>query len=171
MCNFAVTPLVGVWIEIIRTDYRNVLQVVTPLVGVWIEITTSPFISSGVRSLPSWECGLKFYVLRGFNRICKGSLPSWECGLKFCKLVVSLSVSGSLPSWECGLKYHGIGYVDSVVVVTPLVGVWIEIFYDPAAGTLPCASLPSWECGLKLSYKTACHFDASSLPSWECGLK
>ena len=39
MCIFAVTPLVGVWIEIKYDERIAELQDVTPLVGVWIEIT------------------------------------------------------------------------------------------------------------------------------------
>ena len=35
---------------------------VTPFVGVWIEISIkSTGILNGKRSLPSWECGLKFF--------------------------------------------------------------------------------------------------------------
>ena len=34
---------------------------VTPFVGVWIEITVFGMISKVNRSLPSWECGLKFH--------------------------------------------------------------------------------------------------------------
>ena len=34
----AVTPLVGVWIEIIKKSFNGLGSAVTPLVGVWIEI-------------------------------------------------------------------------------------------------------------------------------------
>ena len=54
--------------------------------------------------------------------------------------------------------------------VTPLVGVWIEIFK-----ILPMAlaklSLPLWECGLKCDWTAWLHVLAGSLPLWECGLK
>ena len=59
LVNIAVTPFVGVWIEIFR-DYRK--------------------LSSNL-SLPSWECGLKLKVALS-NMGCLESLPSWECGLK-----------------------------------------------------------------------------------------
>ena len=39
MCIFAVTPLVGVWIEIMVCETKEEKVQVTPLVGVWIEIT------------------------------------------------------------------------------------------------------------------------------------
>ena len=38
MCIFAVTPLVGVWIEIESELKTIITNIVTPLVGVWIEI-------------------------------------------------------------------------------------------------------------------------------------
>ena len=38
MCIFAVTPLVGVWIEIVPLTSVDNQNEVTPLVGVWIEI-------------------------------------------------------------------------------------------------------------------------------------
>ena len=41
MCIFAVTPLVGVWIEIGFANSRQIAKPVTPLVGVWIEILPS----------------------------------------------------------------------------------------------------------------------------------
>ena len=55
-----VTPLVGVWIEIIPVikEYGSVS--VTPLVGVWIEIQTMDYKGAILTSLPLWECGLKY---------------------------------------------------------------------------------------------------------------
>ena len=54
---------------------------VTPFVGVWIEMTIQLHNLQPEASLPSWECGLKYYLrikmVRNFM-----SLPSWECGLK-----------------------------------------------------------------------------------------
>ena len=38
LVNIAVTPFVGVWIEIGRSDLRTNKKIVTPFVGVWIEI-------------------------------------------------------------------------------------------------------------------------------------
>ena len=35
----------------------------------------------------------------------------------------------SLPLWECGLKLIGVLSNHSFVVVTPFVGVWIEIYH------------------------------------------
>ena len=38
LVNIAVTPFVGVWIEIFMTSGSSGSSVVTPFVGVWIEI-------------------------------------------------------------------------------------------------------------------------------------
>ena len=35
---------------------------VTPFVGVWIEVILKGGNNNGLRSLPSWECGLKYYT-------------------------------------------------------------------------------------------------------------
>ena len=116
-----VTPLAGVWIEIIlsnrflafgechspcgsvdwnsKGDFTYQRKDVTPLAGVWIEIPCSP-------------CGPCTPV----------SLPLRECGLKFCLLCRSLSD----------------------VVVTPLAGVWIEIPQRSPCAREPCSHSP---CG------------------------
>ena len=57
--NFAVTPCVGVWIEISWLWSYRLRQFVTPCVGVWIEIPLPPASCQGHLSLPVWECGLK----------------------------------------------------------------------------------------------------------------
>ena len=77
--------------------------------------------------------------------------------------------------------------------VTPLVGVWIEIYQLNSGYQVLFSSLPSWECGLKsitflalvkyvsvtplvgvwieILTKEQTLIDVLSLPSWECGLK
>ncbi len=55
---------------------------VTPFVGVWIEILMNRIALVVLRkSLPSWECGLKLCMTL-FYHMESQSLPSWECGLK-----------------------------------------------------------------------------------------
>ena len=77
-----VTPCVGVWIEIRKKSWRRKPEpTVTPCVGVWIEINAILPISNRPRSLPAWECGLK-YRSNIYREYDKGSLPAWECGLK-----------------------------------------------------------------------------------------
>ncbi len=61
LADNAVTPCVGVWIEISWSPIHKVHLLVTPCVGVWIEIMRElSELHSGERSLPAWECGLKW---------------------------------------------------------------------------------------------------------------
>ena len=58
---YLVTPLAGVWIEIIMHITRIVIIHVTPLAGVWIEMQLYKDLKAiGISSLPLRECGLKF---------------------------------------------------------------------------------------------------------------
>ena len=60
-----VTPLAGVWIEIVEERIDRIIDGVTPLAGVWIEIQTAHKpVSANAKSLPSRECGLKFITHR-----------------------------------------------------------------------------------------------------------
>ena len=54
----------GVWIEILVLYTVKLYRVVAPFVGVWIEINTTNLGSDINTSLPSWECGLKFIIIR-----------------------------------------------------------------------------------------------------------
>ena len=52
----------------------------------------------------------------------------------------------SLPLWECGLKFCIDGHVVTVLEVSPLVGVWIEIDQSVIStfaldGHSPCGSV------------------------------
>ena len=76
------------------------------------------------------------------------SLPSRECGLKLGKSLELLSTAESLPSRECGLKFHVRDPPFLFCIVTPFVGVWIEMLYH-SSNSLESLSLPSRECGLK----------------------
>ena len=57
----SVAPLVGAWIEILSEHLLISSMIVAPLVGAWIEISSLDASATGVRSLPSWERGLKLY--------------------------------------------------------------------------------------------------------------
>ena len=61
--NDAVTPLAGVWIEILIWLVLIFAIFVTPLAGVWIEIQYSSKNNlSRLPSLPLRECGLKLRI-------------------------------------------------------------------------------------------------------------
>ena len=108
---------------------QHALQVfaVTPCVGVWIEICVASPKCIIASSLPAWECGLKYIRYRNSIYI-NVSLPAWECGLKFKSAFTSCMSNSSLPAWECGLKYYPLLFFCHSLRVTPCVGVWIEIF-------------------------------------------
>ena len=55
------------------------------------------------------------------------SLPAWECGLKSLLERQNRRTPKSLPAWECGLKYKQNRRCIFLLIVTPCVGVWIEI--------------------------------------------
>ena len=60
MCNIAVAPLVGAWIEIETQQIKIKQTLVAPLVGAWIEILKTDDKGLWETSLLSWERGLKF---------------------------------------------------------------------------------------------------------------
>ena len=60
LVELKVAPLVGAWIEIKELAWRTHEEMVAPLVGAWIEIFTYVVNFASLRSLPSWERGLKF---------------------------------------------------------------------------------------------------------------
>ena len=142
-----VTPLAGVWIEIILSSYcltarfrhspcgsvdwnfcrwRKAVPIfVTPLAGVWIEICVFIYFWIGVRSLPLRECGLKWYQFRYIH--------SWQ------------RVTPLAGVW---IEIMGSPHFSQGVSVTPLAGVWIEICHINFL-TSRHKSLPLRECGLK----------------------
>ena len=54
-----VTPLAGVWVEILQSRTFIPPILVTPLAGVWVEMVVPAYIVRALRSLPLRECGLK----------------------------------------------------------------------------------------------------------------
>ena len=59
-CLEEVTPLAGVWIEMVCFWASASSALVTPLAGVWIEIYATPQQIGASASLPLRECGLKY---------------------------------------------------------------------------------------------------------------
>ena len=60
-----VAPFVGAWIETNAQSTAGRMYNVAPFVGAWIETTIPAVQNAAIKSLPSWERGLKhFYVLR-----------------------------------------------------------------------------------------------------------
>ena len=94
-----VTPLAGVWIEILKEDISTKITkslplrecglkyteecrkvyniIVTPLAGVWIEIFTGAVTATSLTSLPLRECGLKCRIHSLYNLLAVRHSP---CG-------------------------------------------------------------------------------------------
>ena len=171
--HFPVTPLVGVWIEILSWQHTKPARTVTPLVGVWIEIwhIFVMIVSDRCHS----PCGSVDWNMKHICDDCiwPMSLPLWECGLKYLQFLRTHiwwqchSPCGSVDwNWLlleiifCGVRHSPCGSVDWNLpymilqwgyLVTPLVGVWIEIFLSLQLADREL-SLPLWECGLKFEY-------------------
>ena len=60
LISASVAPLVGARIEIIKCISFEPIKEVAPLVGARIEISRTSVPSGFLKSLPSWERGLKF---------------------------------------------------------------------------------------------------------------
>ena len=122
--------------------------VVTPLAGVWIEILLQKWGNKLFKSLPLRECGLKLQSPTQRFRMLR-SLPLRECGLKFTRkqkedrwiLVTPLAgvwieICQSISLGLSPQSHSPCGSVDWNIIttsvifvasVTPLAGVWIEI--------------------------------------------
>ena len=147
-CSIGVAPLVGAWIEMMLSPKRFPEPVVAPLVGAWIEISKGMSASEWIKSLPSWERGLKYQIH------------------------INASVQlRSLPSWERGLKSRGSNRGLTCLRVAPLVGAWIEIsdvrLRTPASGSRSPRGSVDWN--ISVFIRTASNL--LSLPSRERGLK
>ena len=94
----------GVWIEICPYKYIITVRTVTPCVGVWIEIARELRRKRYKRSLPAWECGLKYEMEETIN--------------------TPQLVTPCVGVW-IEISYHV--HCNFVLSVTPCVGVWIEI--------------------------------------------
>ena len=187
---------------------------VTPFVGVWIEIMMFPCNTSkqqghSLRGSVDWNCcdGSDFspplcHSLRGsvdWNHLylvevwwlwchsLRGSVDWNAVDVTDRKIHLCHSLRGSvdwnsicryignpgkrsLPSWECGLK--SVKQTEEHIRnhVTPFVGVWIEM--KKAWSTYNAAVVTPF-VGVWIEIYPGIHLSkiAPSLPSWECGLK
>ena len=195
LCLFVlVTPFVGVWIEIWLISVSVERSAVTPFVGVWIEMFYSNhWVIFTIKSLPSWECGLKSLGDRHDTKrpsvtpfvgvwieIQSRATPLMEQPCHSLRGSVDWNQRSavtinqwlmSLPSWECGLKSEVAVIVAIPSLVTPFVGVWIEIIlkYPQLIVYKVTPFVGVW---IEIqNQKFQEHLDNTSLPSWECGLK
>ena len=104
MCNIAVAPLVGAWIEIKILRHKRFFPVVAPLVGAWIEIKRIFSPQQPLFVAPLVGAWIEITQLAASMSAVE-SLLSWERGLKFELAITLCRLRWSLLSWERGLKY------------------------------------------------------------------
>ena len=78
MCNIAVAPLVGAWIEIIISKAMKKADEVAPLVGAWIEIIISKAMKKADEVAPlvgAW-IEIKLYIISNKTIISRSSRGS-----------------------------------------------------------------------------------------------
>ena len=73
-----------------------------------------------------WGCGLKF-IFRIHHTDYIRSPPMWGCGLKYITSLHVIDCAVAPPMWGCGLIWLAWGMGRVWLLVTPYVGVWIEI--------------------------------------------
>ena len=81
MCNIAVAPLVGAWIEINVQYDESYNDDVAPLVGAWIEIADEYEYITGEKVAPLVGAWIEIQMQQCTTTILT-SLLSWERGLK-----------------------------------------------------------------------------------------
>ena len=144
---------------------------VTPFMGVWIEITHSlPFseLKSGhtLYGCVDWN---RFWNRRDFRK--NTSHPLWVCGLKSSCLSTSAIFLLVTPFMGVWIEIKSIVYSENAGKVTPFMGVWIEIVNEHSDSSLKlCHTL--YGC-VDWNDTTAgsTYLSTSSHPLWVCGLK
>ena len=165
---------------------------VTPLAGVWIEILELIWWFLHLTSLPLRECGLKLFLQKRKRQdgsvtplagvwieIIKTTTSTifyWRhspCGSvdwNTPRVIASPIPTMSLPLRECGLKSFRDWTCKKGATVTPLAGVWIEIESCSGGGWIlqvtPLAGV--W---IEISLLSGVVLELVSLPLRECGLK
>ena len=94
---FIVAPLVGAWIEINDPIIFSSCVSVAPLVGAWIEIKQIHLTFLEIYVAPLVGAWIEIIVDRKNMAEKVKSLPSWERGLKYAVSALSLEVSGRSP--------------------------------------------------------------------------
>ena len=69
-----VAPFMGAWIEMLNCCSPSISYPVAPFMGAWIEISASILSFAILKSLPSWERGLKYTQLLKLYRFLRRSL-------------------------------------------------------------------------------------------------
>ena len=133
---------------------------VTPLAGVWVEILMSMGSNWNILSLPSRECGLKFLrqPYQGFSEIVTPLAGVW--------VEIFLRLDSHLPDFVTPLagvwvEMDWIKVCICGAVVTPLAGVWVEILCRKS-GNIACPVTPLAGVWVEIGYPGAGYPEKSS---------
>ena len=110
---------------------------VTPCVGVWIEILCENPPAWRCPSLPVWECGLKYqrHLRPAVRFLVTPCVGVWIEMIDTIEIVCRVCVTPCVGVWiEIAICIVGC----NTIIVTPCVGVWIEI--NPACANAPCVT-------------------------------
>ena len=145
-----VAPHAGVWIEIFLRCKVCDPDCVAPHAGVWIEIVCPPLHESDNKSLPTRECGLKFFTSKHFlqNLPVAPHAGVWIEIKSFRHKNRRKNVAPHAGVW---IEISRFITSDNMSSVAPHAGVWIEIFFPPF-NLIIHMSLPTRECGLKSAH-------------------
>ena len=127
LVNIAVTPFVGVWIEVLHRKDMIKME-----------------ISHSLRGSVDWsDSAAQLHFRSVLSHSLRGSVDWNMLWLDHYELLPCHSLRGSVD-WNLD-QLDGTENIN----VTPFVGVWIEITTLAFTNKSKCLSLPSWECGLK----------------------
>ncbi len=99
-----------------------------------------------------------------YRTLFASSLPSRECGLKYyvtSAFIINHPVTPFAGVW---IEILPVRFLYSGYFVTPFAGVWIEIGFKYKNKTITVLSLPSRECGLKSRKEDESDQDVSVTP-------
>ena len=121
-----VTPLAGVWIEMVTVLAGSLQDCVTPLAGVWIEIVLQTDSGNCNWSLPLRECGLKSERL-SLSNTTFAVTPLAGVWIEISNSLSRFQLNQVTPLAGVWIEILAISQFQQAALVTPLTGVWIEI--------------------------------------------
>ena len=94
--------------------------------GVWIEIIMTKYFKNVKRSLPLWECGLKF-LCHIYQTKTSSVTPFMGVWIEIDKLSDVAKKELVTPFMGVWIEIQKSGLNQATEMVTPFMGVWIEM--------------------------------------------
>ena len=114
------------WVEIPCCQQYEGEQGVTPLAGVWVEIICGASLGYNQTSLPLRECGLKSYIIITFQ--CHIVVtPLAGVWVEISVIGLSFGNERVTPLAGVWVEMSSPVITERMRLVTPLAGVWVEI--------------------------------------------